>query len=101
MEDARYKLHWRALLALNALSPLEQARVRDRLAAIVDLPAERWPAQGLPRLAADEPLYLLRVDDSLRVILRATPGAAPEILDVVRHETLERFRTAGDPAAQT
>jgi hypothetical protein len=95
MEHGRFKLHRRALIALNELPGPDQAEILDKLAQVVDLPAAEWSARGARRLADHEPLYLLRVNASLRVILRAIDGAPPEVLDVVRHETLETFANAG------
>ena len=61
------------------------------VAPLVHLPEERWSRAGAVRLEASEPLYLVRVDDSLRAIVRPRLGDRPEVEDLVRHETLERF----------
>jgi hypothetical protein len=95
MEVGKYTLHRRAMTALHQLSGEEQASVLERLADLVTLPPTEWPAAGVKKLSADGPLYLAPVTDSLRVILRAVPDQQPEILDVVRHETLESFAKTG------
>ena len=47
-----------------------------------------WPAD------VAEPLYVIPVDDSLRVLLFAHEGRDPEVVDIVRHETLQQFAGA-------
>jgi hypothetical protein len=91
MADLRFTLHRRAFPAFHALTRKERAAVSSAVARLVDVPVERWPAESVKRLAADEPLYLLRVDESLRAIIRPTPDRRPEILDLPRHETLQTF----------
>ena len=77
--------------ALNQLPGDEQAQVLERLASLADRPAAQWPADLAKRLPGGESLYLVRVNDSLRAIVRAAEGQPPEVMDVVRHETLESF----------
>jgi hypothetical protein len=91
MEDGRYKIHRRALSALNQLAGDEQAQVLERLAALVDTPASRWPGALAKKLPGDQSLYLVRVNDSLRAIVRAVEGQQPEVMDFVLHETLQSF----------
>jgi hypothetical protein len=95
MEVGKYTLHRRAVIALHQLPDAEQMEVRERLATLVAIPPAEWSSSGVQKLASDPSLYLLRVNASLRVILRAGDGQRPEILDVVRHETLESFATTG------
>jgi hypothetical protein len=94
MEVGSYKFHRRALAALNQLAGDEQAQVLEALAALVDTPAARWPVAQAKRLPGDQSLYLVPVNDSLRAIVRAADGQEPEVMDVVRHETLESFTQA-------
>src|SRR5436309_2550664 len=91
MEVTNYKFHRRALAALNQLPADEQAQVLERLASLVDTLPAQWPAAQAKRLPGDPLLYLVRVNDSLRIIVRATEGQEPEVMDLVRHETLESF----------
>jgi hypothetical protein len=95
MEVGSYKFHRRAFTALNQLAGDEQAQVLETLAALADTPAAQWPAQA-KRLPGDQPLYLVPVNDSLRVIVRAADGQEPEVMDIVRHETLESFTKAAN-----
>ena len=67
------------------------------LAKLAEVSLRQWPRQGVVRISPDEPLYMVPVDDSLRVILRAGEGEQPEAQDIVRHETLQWFQTAEDP----
>ena len=99
VEHGRFNLHRRALIALNELPSSDQGQVLEKVAAIVDLPPSQWSSQGVKRLAGDQSLYLLRINDSLRVILREIEGAKPEIQDIVRHETLEQFTRIGSGRA--
>ena len=60
---------------------------------LVDLPEERWPACGAVRLGLADSLYFVRVDNSLRALVRPTHEGKPELLDLVRHELLARYFT--------
>jgi hypothetical protein len=92
MTNVHFLLHRRALLAYNALTQAERDRVEAALAPLADLPLERWPGRGARKLASEKPLYLVLVDKSLRAIVRPTAGGQPEVLDLVRHETLRKFQ---------
>jgi hypothetical protein len=94
MEVGRHKFHRRALAALNQLEEGEQAQVQEALAALPDTPAARWSAAQARRLPGDQPLYLVRLDDSLRAFVQAAQGQEPEVLDIVRQETLKSFARA-------
>jgi len=93
MEVGSCQWHRRAFTALNQLAGDEQAQVLERMASLVDTPAALWPATLAKRLPGDPSLYLVRINDSLRVILRSVEGQQPEVLDIVRHETLQSFAT--------
>lgn len=98
MNNGRFTLHRRARAAIDVLTPAERKAVRAKLVELADSPIEQWPARGALRISQEEPLYFAPVDESLRVILRGAEGQPPELLDLVRHETLQWFRTAGDAA---
>ena len=91
MEVGNCKFHRRAFTALNQLAAEEQAQVLETLAGLVDTPAAQWPAEQAKRLPGEPPLYLVRIDDSLRAIVSAADGQEPEVMDIVRRETLESF----------
>jgi hypothetical protein len=91
MEVGSYQWHRRASAALNQLADDERTQVLQRLASLEDTPAARWPADLATRLSGSQLLYLVRINDSLRAIVRAVEGQLPEVMDVVRHETLEFF----------
>jgi hypothetical protein len=95
MEIGRFKFHRRASTAFNELSSGDQARVLESVAPLAGTPLQQWPPRMVKKLRSDPDLYLLRIDDSLRAIVRAPEGIDPEILDLVRHETLESFAKAG------
>jgi hypothetical protein len=98
MENGRFTLHHRVVSALSVLAPAEQKAIRAKLSKLAEVPLKHWPRWGATRISAEEPLYMARVDDSLRIILRAGEGEPPEAQDIVRHETLQWFRRAEDPA---
>jgi hypothetical protein len=87
----KYKLHRRALMALNQLPEAEQTQLRERLAVLLEIPLTQWPAAWVNQVHRDQPLYVLRVTDSLRAIIKAEDGKPLELMDIVRHETLEFF----------
>ncbi len=94
MEVGSYKFHRRALAALNQLAADEQAEVLKGLAALAETPAAQWPVAQAKKLPGDQTLYLVRVNDSLRTIVRAADGQEPEVMDIVRRETLQSFTKA-------
>ena len=91
MDEPRFTLHRRAFFKFQALTPEEREVVRTKVAGIAELPVERWPAAGARRLPGEEPVYLVVVDDSWRAFLRPVVGGQPEVLDLVRNETLQMF----------
>lgn len=82
-------------MALAQLSLEDQQRVREIIASLPGADPNEWPPDRVRKLPGDRPLYLLRVDDSLRAILGNGAGRQPEVLDIVRRETLETFARAG------
>src|SRR5947209_5918262 len=99
MPNPRFTLHPRALPGFNVLTPAERDAVKAALAPLARRPAAAWPKAGAVQLPDEEPLFLVRVDDSLRAIVRPGPGGQPEILDLVRHETLQWFRAETEDTA--
>jgi len=95
MEVGRFQFHRRAFAALSELSPEDQTRVLDQLSALEGVPRQHWSTSLVRKLGTEPGLYLLRIDHSLRAIVRALDGQVPEVLDLVRHETLEKFAKAG------
>jgi len=94
MEIGRFGFHRRAFMTLGGLSDAEQAKVLDRLKELADIPPSDWPARVLKRVDVATPLYLIQVDNSLRVLIAAPEDRAPEVVDIVRHETLQQFAKA-------
>jgi hypothetical protein len=94
MENGHFALHRRASMTLGQLPDIEQARVMERLETLADIPPSRWPARIVKRAGVAATLYLVSVDDSLRLLISAPEGQAPEVMDIVRHETLEQFANA-------
>jgi hypothetical protein len=94
MENSGFGYHRRAFMALGELSDAERAAVLERLEALSELPPRDWQARVVRRPGIATPLYLIRIDNSLRVLIAAPEGRAPEVVDIVRHETLQQFATA-------
>jgi hypothetical protein len=91
MPNLRFTVNRRALLSYNELTSRERRALSAALVPLSKLPEQQWPTAGAVRLESADPLYLVRVDDSLRAIIRPTSGAQPELLDLVRQETLQRY----------
>ncbi len=94
MQVGSFKFHRRAFSVLNQLAPEEKTQVLDRLTTLADIPAARWPGTLAKRLPGDQPLDLVRVNDSLRIMIRIVDGQPPEVVDIVRQETLASFAKA-------
>ena len=84
-----YRFHRRARMAFQQLDADEQAQVRERLLSLVKTPATQWPAALAKRLPGDQPLYLVRVNDSLRAFVQVVEGQQPEVQDIVMQEALD------------
>lgn len=91
MKVGRFELHRRAVMALGQLSAVDQSAIVETLESLSDVPPRDWPARIARRPDVAEPLYVVPVDDSLRVLIFAREGHEPEVADIVRHETLERY----------
>jgi hypothetical protein len=94
MEIGRFRFHRRASMALGQLSDGDQAKVLEQIETLADSPPSKWPARVVQRVDVAMPLYLIQVDNSLRVLIAASEGRAPEVVDIVRHETLQQFAKA-------
>ena len=79
---------------MGQLPDIEQARVMQRLEALADLPPSEWPARIVKRADVATTLYLISVDESLRLLIAAPAGHVPVVVDIVRHEMLEQFAGA-------
>jgi hypothetical protein len=88
--------HRRALFAFNALATQEQAQVLDTLARISGMAQCDWPASCARKLPGEQSDYLIRVNDSLRVIIEARESGQLVVLDLVRHDTLRTFGALQD-----
>jgi hypothetical protein len=91
MGNGRFGFHRRASIALGQLSDAEQAKILEQLDTIAHTPPSEWPARIVKRKDVATPLYLIRVDNSLRALISAPKGHVPEVVDIVRHETLQQF----------
>jgi len=96
MAVSTYTIHRRARTALQQLPEAEQKQLLERLTTLFEVPVEQWPAVWAKRLQEAPPLYLVRINDSLRAFVQVEDGRAPEVMDVVRRETLEAFAKAAE-----
>lgn len=87
--DKTVQFHRRANMALTAFAPGVRERIERTLQ---DLAAHPKPFERVDvrRIAADEPVYLLRVAPEVRAIFEET-ATGFEVQDVVRTDTLESF----------
>jgi hypothetical protein len=97
MTSVPFAIHHGAFMAYTTLTPEERAAIQAAIDPLVGHPEEEWTARGAIRLESPEPFYLLKIDPSLRAIVRPTSGGRPEVFDLVRHETLEFMFGNQDP----
>jgi hypothetical protein len=98
MVVGNYRFHRRAFAALKELTAEEQAQVLEKLASFVGVTAAQWPPADVKRLPGEPPVYLVRVNDSLRLFIQADEGQEPEVVDIARQETLKAFSQANGGA---
>lgn len=84
--------HSRALTVLSSLTDEDRRRVIDAAAALEKEPREDWPKDRVVRIDDLKDFYLIRVDPSLRALVRAENGQRIELVDVVRKEAFQLFR---------
>ena len=101
MVSSRPKLHRRALFALDNLLPQEQNQVLTQFERLGHLPLPQWPMHEFRQLPGEENLYLLPIGPDSCVVFRLAAEAQPEVLDIVRHDTLEAFATNGQSPGRT
>jgi hypothetical protein len=94
MVPSRFLLHRRAQLGYSILTQTEREALEASIAPLLGLPEVQWQSARVARLEGEEPFYVVKVDDSLRALVRPTREGPPEVLDLVRHELLQRFFTA-------
>ncbi len=94
MDHSGFGFHRRAFMALGGLSEAEPAAVLERLEALSERNPRDWQARVVRRAGIAAPLYMIRIDDSLRVLIAAPEGQAPEVVHIVRYETLQQFAMA-------
>ncbi len=83
----------RALSTFNNLQSSEKVQVLDTIERISKLPIQSWSAHEARRLKGEEPEYLITVNKDLFLIARIEDAKHPIVLDFVRPETLEMFRS--------
>jgi hypothetical protein len=86
----------RALFAFRALAREEQAEVLATLGRISEAPPRDWTTSYAHRLAGEQPAYLIRVNDSLRVIVQVEESGQLVVHDLVRRDTLKTFGALQD-----
>jgi hypothetical protein len=88
---AQITFHKRAIVALNALSIEDKNSVLKSINHLSIVGIDSALGKNLQKFNINEPLYLLRVNPSLRVILRVAEPDEIQILDIVTKERLELF----------
>lgn len=99
MSKPPFLVHRRAMLWYNGLTRKERRALKEAIAPLLQLPEDQWTQAGAIRLGSAEPLYVLRIDDSIRAFVRPVNGQ-PEIEDFVHQETIDLyFKDAAKPTA--
>jgi len=88
---AKITFHKRATVALDALSLEDRDRVLKAINHLSILGIDSAFGKTVKKFKIDEPLYLLKVNPSFRVIFRLIDQDEIEILDIVMKERLELF----------
>jgi hypothetical protein len=88
MNIANFPLGFRAFVAYNELSKDEQARIQQELLGLEHRSRQEWPSDRLRLLNKHKGLFAFSIDDSLRAVVRWPEQNRPEIVDILRQETL-------------
>jgi hypothetical protein len=92
-QDERVTIGPGAIIGMHLLPAPERERLMDTLNRLAETPVEQWPADTVRRWRTDEPLYMLRANEELRVLLQREPGGRITVLHMVLQETLDRYFT--------
>ncbi len=92
MDINNFTFHRRAFFAFNQLTSSEQTQVLEKLDKYAETPEGFWASSEAQKVPGDPPLYLLPVNDSLRLLVQERMEQKSEVMDIVRQETLETFR---------
>jgi putative addiction module CopG family antidote len=84
-------IHQRVNMALDILSPEEKRSVYRAIDYLEFFGIDPSEGANVKRIKTDEPIYLLKVDRSIRLILQRLEQDKIEVLDLVRSETLKLF----------
>jgi hypothetical protein len=98
MAETSYNLqmNYLATMALNALPPEDQRRIRSSLGHLIGPAALEKLGSRVRHLPTDEPLYILRVPPDLRIIF-SHRGDMVTIRDILRQGTIEAFAASSAP----
>ena len=88
MDVGNFKFGHLASRVFDQLPVRDQIEVTERLTMLQGLSRAKWSAKGIRKIP-NEPIYLFRVNKSLRAFLRVVDGEQPEVLDIVRQELLD------------
>jgi hypothetical protein len=99
MTSLPFAIRHQAFSSYTSLTPEERVVIQAAIEPLVGRPEQEWTAHGAIRLGSADPFYLLKIDASLRAIIQPTPEGRPELLDLVRHETLEFMFGNHDPVS--
>ena len=95
MSATRVKVNRRATIAVDGLSEANRQRLMQTVEQLQGTDPSAWPTSQVVRLSGTEPVYLVRFAPDLQAFIQRTPANEIEILDLVRQETLEQFRSPG------
>ena len=95
MPAIRVKVNRRAAIAIDGLSEADRQRLLQTTEQLQGTDPDAWPKDQVVRLSDTEPIYRVRFAPDLEAFSQRTPAAEIEILDLVRRETLEPFRSSG------
>ena len=93
MTEQLYTLQQMARFGLGTLTEQERASFEVTMSRLLKTPVEEWSSAGVRKVVGDETFYVVPLDESLRALVRPTPEGLLEVLDFVRRETLELFRS--------
>jgi hypothetical protein len=96
MPNSRVRISSDVLVGYDTLNEQEREALEAAISPLMKRPEKQWPKFGAIKLALPKPLYMVRVDKSLRAFVQPLADGEPEVVDFVRQELLDRyFKGAG------
>jgi mRNA-degrading endonuclease RelE of RelBE toxin-antitoxin system len=90
----KVKMHRRARIALDSLTKEQMNNLTETLNHLAASDIEDESTGSIQRMDTEEPLYFVKVDSELRIIIQINSPDEIEVMDIFTQERLKLFSKA-------